>query len=104
MQSFSVKNIKNAINEVKNGTCTGITERKAPQFLVYNPDKDKPQKIYNSYEEALNDAENVANKYDECVVYVLEIKATINKKLVVDYTREENGIIRETTQYDKIPF
>lgn len=80
-------------------------ETRTPQYFVYNPmHEGKPQKIYSTYEAALHDAKDIANRYDEVDVYVLEIKTKIHKEFFIHESVTENGKIIDKKEYNKIPF
>lgn len=73
-------------------------------FYVFNPEEDKPRKIYNTYTEAYKDAVGVAGKYDEVTVYVLQAVAAVEKSLIIKEKRTEiTGEVTEQ-QYQRIPF
>lgn len=76
-----------------------------PKYYVYNPAEQKPKVLYDTYEEAYRNAELVANKYDDCKVFVLEIVAQIEripivKTIETNYKTGENAV---NTQ-PRIPF
>lgn len=80
-------------------------ETEAPRYFVYNPmHEGKPQKIYNSYEEAKQDAKDIAGKYDRCNIYVLQIVAEIEKKNFVHETIKERGEVIEESSWESVPF
>ena len=82
-----------------------VKETEAPRYFVYNPmHEGKPQKIYNSYEEAKNDAKDIAGKYDRCNIYVLQIVAEIEKKNLVHETIKERGEVIEESSWESVPF
>lgn len=85
--------------------CDCCEETRTPQYFVYNPmHEGKPQKIYSTYEAALHDAKDIANRYDEIDVYVLEIKTKIHKEFFVRESVTEDGKIIDKKEYNKIPF
>lgn len=56
------------------------------KFYVFNPDADKPRKLYNTYEEALNDAKKVSNLEKDTKIYVLKLVACVeNYEKIVDF-------------------
>ena len=56
------------------------------KFYVFNPDADKPRKLYNTYEEALNDAKKVSNLEKGTKIYVLKLVACVeNYEKIVDF-------------------
>lgn len=74
------------------------------RYFVYNPAKDKPQYIHQTYEEAMTEAIRISNNFDECTIYVLEIVGEIQKDLIVRETRTNRDGQKEVQTYDKIPF
>lgn len=56
------------------------------KFYVFNPDADKPRKLYNTYEEALNDAKKVSNLEKGTKIYVLKLVSCVeNYEKIVDF-------------------
>lgn len=56
------------------------------KFYVFNPDADKPRKLYNTYEEALNDAKKVSNLEKGTKIYVLRLVSCVeNYEKIVDF-------------------
>lgn len=56
------------------------------KFYVFNPDADKPRKLYNTYEEALNDAKKVSNLEKGTKIYVLKLVSCVeNYENIVDF-------------------
>lgn len=74
------------------------------RYFVYNPAKDKPVYIHNNYADAMTEAERIANKEDECTVYVLQVVGEIDKKLKVHETKTYNNGNKEEMVYERIPF
>lgn len=74
------------------------------KYYVYNPAESKPKKIYNTYEEALEDAKSVASKYDRCNIYVLEIVTEIQKTAEVREVINEFGQVTSDRYLEQIPF
>ena len=75
------------------------------KFYVFNPLMNKPQKIYDTYEEAYRDAQDIAYKYDRVNVYVLEIVAEIKRTELVKteiFNTAEGKILEDIDE--KIPF
>ena len=63
------------------GPVTLIQEepKETPNYLVFNPFKSTPNKIYKSYKRALEDAKDVAKK-EQLKTYVLRIESIIIPK------------------------
>lgn len=79
------------IDELRNEILT--TERRLEaargyqgKFYVFNPDADKPRKLYNTYEEALNDAKKVSNLEKGTKIYVLKLVSCVeNYEKIIDF-------------------
>lgn len=56
-----------------------LRKQENKEYYVYNPAENKPKKIYTNYEEALRDAKDIASKYSNCKIHVLEIVSTITR-------------------------
>lgn len=84
----------------------GLSKRENKKYYVYNPAENKPKKIYTNYEEALKDAKNIASKYSNCKIHVLEIVSTVTRtsetKEVV--TEHGNVVNERTIENEEIPF
>lgn len=84
----------------------GLSKRENKEYYVYNPAENKPKKIYTNYEEALKDAKNIASKYSNCKIHVLEIVSTVTRtsetKEVV--TEHGNVVNERTIENEEIPF
>ena len=64
------------------------------KFYVFNPDADKPRKLYNTYEEALNDAKKVSNLEKGTKIYVLKLVSCVeNYEKIVDFALVPEEII-----------
>ena len=74
------------------------------RYYVFNPAENKPTYIHQSYEDAMQEAIRISNKFDEGIVYVLEIVGEINKSLLVQEKRINRDGQTEVQTYDKIPF
>jgi len=75
------------------------------KFYVFNPAMDKPKKIYDTYEEAYKDAQDIAYKYDSINVYVLEIVTEIERTELVKTEIHNTAEGKILEQIDgKIPF
>lgn len=62
-------------------------EQHTGKFYVFNPKADKPRKIYNNYDSALNDAKSVSNISNGDEVFVLKIITGVQKSETInDYT------------------
>ena len=55
------------------------------KFYVFNPDADKPRKLYNTYEEALNDAKKVSNLEKGTKIYVLKLVSCVENYEKIDF-------------------
>ena len=74
-------------------------------YFVFNPAESKPKKIYETYEEAYRDAREIAGKYTEAKVYVLQIVSEIKRESYIKtITTDKEGNISETFDNDKVPF
>lgn len=84
----------------------GLSKRENKEYYVYNPAENKPKKIYTNYEEALKDAKNIASKYSNCKIHVLEIVSTVTRtsetKEVV--TEHGNVVNERTIENEELPF
>lgn len=84
----------------------GLRKQENKEYYVYNPAENKPKKIYTNYEEALSDAMDVASKYSNCKIHVLEIVSTVTRtsetKEVV--TKHGNIVNERTIENEEIPF
>lgn len=76
----------------------------ARRYYVFNPAENKPTYIHQSYEEAMQEAIRISNKFDEGTVYILEIVGEIEKTLLVQEKRVDRDGNTETQTYEKIPF
>lgn len=74
------------------------------RYFVYNPAESKPKVMHSTYELAMQEAERIANKFDECTIYILEIVGQIDKTLLVKETKTNRDGQEEVKTYDKIPF
>ena len=74
------------------------------QYFVFNPDHGKPNKIYESYENALHDAENIASSLSHCNIYVLQVVAHVERRTQIKekITDKEGKTTEETVT--PIPF
>lgn len=83
-----------------------LRKQENKEYYVYNPAENKPKKIYTNYEEALVDAKDVASKYSNCKIHVLEIVSTVTRtsetKEVV--TEHGNVVNERTIENEEIPF
>jgi len=83
----------------------GIPAQYNGGYFVFNPAESKPKKIYDTYEEAYRDAREVAARYTEAKVYVLQIVTEIKRESYVKtVTTDKEGNISETFDNDKVPF
>lgn len=76
----------------------------ARRYYVFNPAENKPTYIHQSYEEAMQEAIRISNKFDEGTVYILEIVGQIDKTLLVKETKTNRDGQEEVKTYGKIPF
>lgn len=75
-----------------------------PKYYVYNPAEQKPKVLYNSFEEAERNARLVANKYKDCIVYVLQVIEQIARTSIVR-DKTLNLVTGETNELlDEVPF
>lgn len=74
---------------------TVTTEPIKPNFLVLNPYKHCPNKIYKSYERALEDAKTVAKK-EQQKTYVLRIETVITPHCSFDVEDVSKTGIKDT--------
>ena len=74
------------------------------RYFVYNPAESKPKVIHNTYESAMQEAERIANKFDEGTIYILEIVGQIDKTLLVKETKTNRDGQEEVKTYGRIPF
>lgn len=64
------------------------------KFYVFNPDADKPRKLYNTYEGALNDAKKVSNLEKGAKIYVLKLVSCVeNYEKIIDFALVPEEII-----------
>lgn len=52
------------------------------KFYVFNPKADKPRKLYDNYEQALNDAKSISENF-LAKTYVLQIVATCETETTI---------------------
>lgn len=85
--------------------CQDEETKPVPRYFVYNPAHEgKPQKIYNDYTQALNDAKDIAKRYNRCNIYVLEIKAEVERTNFIRETITENKKLTGECNFENIPF
>ena len=73
-------------------------------FLVFNPEKGSPNKVYKNINSAIEDAKSVAKK-EQDRVFVLRIASVIIPHCSFDVQDvSESGISSRYMQKDEIPF
>lgn len=84
----------------------GLRKQGNKEYYVYNPAENKPRKIYTNYEEALRDAKDVASKYSNCKIHVLEIVSTVTRTSTTkEVTTEYGNVVTEKIiENEEIPF
>lgn len=80
-----------------------IIQSKKSNFFVFNPYKDKPNKVYKSYDAAFKDASDVATK-SQNAVFVLRIDTLVVPHCEIEAVDVTGSGIPEKYLQEEIPF